>query len=65
MKTCLKCQGEAPLNYQYILKKNKEQKGKTSPFQGWEPVRGGGHKERVNKGKCGGCILYSCMKIEK
>jgi hypothetical protein len=24
----------------------------------------GAHKERVNEGKYGGCILYSFMKIE-
>jgi hypothetical protein len=24
----------------------------------------GGHKERVNEGEYGGCILYSYMKIE-
>jgi hypothetical protein len=25
----------------------------------------GGHKERVNEGEYGGCILYSYMKIEE
>jgi hypothetical protein len=24
-----------------------------------------GHKERRKQGKYGGCILYSCMKIEQ
>jgi hypothetical protein len=51
--TCLKCQGESPLNYyQYILLKTEGQEGKTVPFWGgyqWE-----GHKEKVNEGKCGG-----------
>jgi hypothetical protein len=27
--------------------------------------KGGGHKERVNEGEDGECILYSCMKIEE
>jgi hypothetical protein len=29
--TYLKCHGENPLDYQYTLKKNKDQKGKTGP----------------------------------
>jgi hypothetical protein len=27
----------------------------------WEGRR---HKKGLKKGECGGCILYSCMKIE-
>jgi hypothetical protein len=26
--------------------------------------KGGGYKGRMNKSDYGGCILYSCMKIE-
>jgi hypothetical protein len=33
--------------------------------QGWVPVRGGGHKDRVKEGNDGGSISYSCMKIEQ
>jgi diphthamide synthase subunit DPH2 len=31
---------------------------------GYQCVCGRGHKERVKEGEYGGCILYSCMKIE-
>jgi hypothetical protein len=42
-----------------IYSKNEGWEGKTGLFWGgwqWEGVR---HKERVNEGKNGGCILYS------
>jgi hypothetical protein len=28
-------------------------------------ISGGGHKERMKKGKYGGCNFYSCVKIEQ
>jgi hypothetical protein len=37
---------------------------KQVPFEGEYQWEGRGHKERVKEGKYGGCILYSCMKIE-
>jgi hypothetical protein len=44
--TGLKYQGKIPWDYQYTLLKN-GQEGKINLFQGWFPVGGGGHKERV------------------
>jgi hypothetical protein len=32
---------------------------------GWEPAGGRQTQDRVNEGEYGGCILYSCMKIEQ
>jgi hypothetical protein len=57
---CLKYQGKSPLNYQYA-----EQESKTDPIQGRYQGEGGGHKKMVIKSEQGGCILYSCMKIEQ
>jgi hypothetical protein len=48
------------LNYQYA-----EQESKTDPTQGKYQGEGGGHKKMVIKSEQGGCILYSCMKIEQ
>jgi hypothetical protein len=63
----MKSQGETSVDYQYILnkKKNEGQEIKTGVFWGGYQWEGGRHKERVNDGECGICILYSCVKIEK
>jgi hypothetical protein len=37
--------------------KNEGQEGKTGPVWGWGPVGGGGHKEKVKKGKYDGSFL--------
>jgi hypothetical protein len=49
--TCLKSQGETPVNYQYTplhALKNEGQEGKIGLLGRVLTVRGGGHKERVN-----------------
>jgi hypothetical protein len=63
--TALKYQGKISLEYQYILKR--EMKGrrvkKVFPSNGYQ-WDGCEHKESVNEGKYGGCILYSYTKTE-
>jgi hypothetical protein len=53
-----------PWTIKIHFKKVKDKEGKAGPFQGWVPEIGGGYQERVKEGGYGGCILYSCMKIE-
>jgi hypothetical protein len=43
----------------------KDRKVKQFLSGGWYKRERGGHKERVKEGKCGGHILYLCMKMEK
>jgi hypothetical protein len=63
--TSMKYQGEISCNYQSTLKKKKKDRKIKLFLSGdvyqWEE---GGNKERVNEGEYGGCILYSCVKIE-
>jgi hypothetical protein len=61
----LKHHSETPLYYQYTHTQEKEgNEGKTGLFWAWVPVGRDGHKERVNGGEYGECILYSYMKID-
>jgi hypothetical protein len=55
---------QTTLDYQCTLLKNEGQEGKPGPFQAWEPVEEGQHKERMNEDKYSGCILHSCVKTE-
>jgi hypothetical protein len=49
----------------FIPPKNEGQEGKIILFLEWVPMWGDGHKERGNEGICGGCVLYTYMKIKE
>jgi hypothetical protein len=57
--------------YTHVLKtrqnplKNEGQERKTVLFGNGQQYEGAGQKDRKHKGKYGGCILYSCIKIEQ
>jgi hypothetical protein len=56
----------SPLSENVFFFLNEGQKiCKTDSDQGWIAMGGGRHKEEVKEDEYGGCILYSCMKIEQ
>jgi hypothetical protein len=64
--TDLKYQGKTSLDYQYTFNFKKWRAGgKNKSFLGvGTSGNGDGHKERGNKGECGGWVLCPYMKIE-
>jgi hypothetical protein len=64
MYTSLKCQGKTLLDYQYTLLKKNERRVKQI-FSSLGTNGMGEHKERVNEGEYGRCILYLYMKVEE
>jgi hypothetical protein len=54
-----------PWTINIYFKKMKDRKVKQVFSRGECHWEGGGHKERVNEGENGGCILYPYMKTEE